>query len=206
METDDLSSDEQRLFPVARISYIHRIMALYYFTKQRDQYVFFTDTGSLRNILLFAGNEFVSVKYLLGRHSMTNKIEYMRDGRVSGNVNTCMRDYLPGTVQMKLLFDSGIIVSDFVIHFQNGIKAYTDRKDIIVKLIKHEQLTELFEAFQVPPRACPALLTQPGTMISVVQRTGSWIDYGYFKTIEDFIQLPVYERPALKFGKKPCPN
>jgi hypothetical protein len=181
-------------------------MALYYLNKENGRIVFYTDSGSLKNLLKFGCNELASVEYLLGRHGHTNKLGYIRNYSVSSNINACMKHYLPCSIQLKMLFDSGIVVSDFVVHFQNGIHAYTDKSDIIVKLVNEDQVTDLLEAFSVPLRICPALMTQPGVLWNLVPRTGSFEMYGSFKRISDWLSLQKYEKPIRRLCANPNNN
>lgn len=147
------------------------------------------------DVLRFAEqNELISVPYLLGKHRRTNKLMFLRDKSCSKEINSCLRNYLPASIQAKFILDSEIIVTEFVVRFQNGDRAYTDKGDVIVQLKSDDKISELLEAFEVPLRICPSLLTQPGTLISAVRRNETGITYGYFMNIEDWLNLKKIEK------------
>jgi len=178
-------------------------MALYYHSFQRGKTIFYTDHGSLSNILAFANpNECIRYTYLLGKHELTNKLLYLRNGKASAEVNSCLKDYLISSVQQKLLFDSRIIVREFDMQFYDGTRAYTDKGDIIVELNQPERITSLLAAFKVPLKVCPALLSTPGVLFNVTPRTGSFVEWGYFKKIEDWLNLHDYEKEIRKKFKE----
>lgn len=174
-------------------------MALYYLNRNSAHTTFYTDAGSIMDVLRFAEqNELISIPYLLGRHRRTNKLMFLRDKRCSNELNSGLRNYLPASIQAKFILDSEIIVSDFVVHFQNGDRAYTDKGDVIVKLKAEDKVSDVLEAFNVPIRICPSLLAQPGTLINAIKRTETSQSFGYFKTIEDWLNLGKIEKGISK--------
>lgn len=170
-------------------------MPLYYLNWNPNGLTFYTDTGSLRSVLAFADqNELISVPYLLGRNSRTNKLMFLRNKTCSTGLNSSLRNFLPASIQRNFILESEIIAHEFVVQFENGNHVYTDMKDVIVKLKKDDKLSELLEAFEVPLRICPNLISQPGVLLSAVRRTESCLNYGYFKNIEDWLKLKKMEK------------
>lgn len=182
-------------------------MALYYLNTDNTTAVFYTDEGSLYHLLDFIGNsDWVSVPYLLGRDQY-NKVQYLRNGRSSGNINHCIKDYHPVSVTENLLRKSGITTHEFELTTQRGdVVAFTDKSDIIVRFKCKDRAVDLLEAFNVPLRMCPAMLTHPGTLYQTVKRTGSFEEYGWFKNINDWLSLMKYEKPIRRLGAVPSHN
>jgi hypothetical protein len=182
-------------------------MALFYLNTNITPAVFYTDEGSLTNLLAFIGtSDWVSIPYLLGR-DQSNKIAYLRNGRSSSDVNHCIKDYHPVNVTESLLRQSKVMVHDFELKTQRGdVVASTDKSDIIVRFKTKERAVDLLEAFNVPLRMCPAMLTHPGTLYHAVKRTGSFEEYGWFKNISDWLNLMKYEKPIRRLGAIPSQN
>lgn len=146
-------------------------------------------------------NEVISIPYLLGKNRRTNKLMFLRDKSCSKEINSCLRNFLPASMQTKFILDSEIIVTEFVVSFQNGDRAYSDKGDVIVRLKSEDKITDVLEAFSVPLRICPSLLAQPGTLISVIRRTETCLSYGYFKNIEDWLNLRQIEKVTSKLSE-----
>jgi len=124
---------------------------------------------------------------------------FLRDKSCSKEINSCLRNYMPSSIQAKFILDSEIIVSEFDVLFQNGDRAYTDKGDVIVHLRSDDRLSDVLEAFNVPLRICPSLLAQPGTLISAIRRTETCLNYGHFQRIEDWLNLKQIEKGISKF-------
>lgn len=178
-------------------------MALYYLNKNKTHVTFYTDSGSLMDVLRFVErNELISIKYLFGKHRRTNKLMFLREKSCSKEINACLRNFLPASIQAKFILDSEIIVTDFTLLFQNGDRAYTDKGDVIVQIKSEDKVTDVLEAFNVPLRVCPSLLAQPGTLINAVRRTETCLSYGYFEYIEDWLNLKKMEKEAVVIFSK----
>lgn len=170
-------------------------MPLYYLNWNPNGVTFYTDSGSLGNVLAFANqNELISVPYLLGRNRRTNKLMFLRNKSCSAGINSALRNFLPASIQRNFILDSGIVAEEFVVQFENGNRVYTDKEDVIVQLKRDDKLSELLEAFEVPLSVCPTLLDQSGTLISVVRRTETYLTYGNFQRIEDWLNLKDTEK------------
>lgn len=177
-------------------------MALYYLNRNGNTITFYTDTGSLMDLLRFAEqNELISITYLFGKNRRSNKLMYLREKSCSKEINSCLRNFLPASIQAKFILDCEIVASEFIMNFENGIRAFTDNGDVIVRLNSEEKITELLEAFDVPLRICPTLLAQPGTLINAIKRTETFLSYGYFKNIEDWLHLRKIERGSVKLSE-----
>lgn len=177
-------------------------MALYYLNRNSTRITFYTDSGSLMDVLRFTEqNELISIPYLVGRHRRTNKLIFIRNKSCSKEINSCLRNYLPASIQSKFVLDSEIIASDFIVHFHNGDCAYTDRGDIIIHFKSEDKISEVFDAFGVPIRVCSNLLAQYGTLINVIRRNETTHNYGYFKNIEDWLSLKKIEKGSVKLSE-----
>ena len=183
-------------------------MALYYLNTRVTPVVFYTDNGTLRNVLRFLGDsEYVRITKLIGKHEITNRLLFARKGKASAGL-TCLHDFLPPRIHLKALSDARVITKEFFLETDSGIKAYTHHHtDLIVELTNPaERLPDLLESFRVPIRVCPALLTTPGVMYNVIPRTGSFFEYGYFKHITEWLNQPSYEKPLKRLRAKPEKN
>lgn len=183
-------------------------MALYYLNTSGTTTTFYTDTGNMRSVMLFAqSSEYIRVSQFTGHHEITNQLMVIYKGRVSQQLS-CLTRFLPANIHLKQLSDVRVIPKEFCVEFDSGIKAIMRHPgDLIVTLNNcQDRLTDLLECFRVPIRVCPALLTHPGTMYNVTLRSGSFFEHGYFKSIDEWLNLPLYEKPTKRLRIKPEKN
>lgn len=170
-------------------------MPFYYLNTAKSVKEFYTDFGSLRDVLKIARKtELVKVNYLMSFEEFTKKPRTIYNGKSDPDVKIFM-DWMPADLVLRFFLDKHIHAVEFRIEFSSGIIAEcTAPKDLIVYFNQDDRIIDIFDAFVVPYKVRPALLTEPGSLFATVQRTGEHRFYGYFKSIKLWLRQNKFDK------------
>lgn len=159
-------------------------MPLYYLNTDLTTKEFYTDSGTLRDVLKLAkGGELVRINYFLGYNEFTKKHLTIYHHKVSSDVKI-LKDWLPADLVLRFILDKHVHVQEFALEFHSGITVQCSKpSDLIIHFKEKKTIHAIFKAFSVPPKIQAPLITEPGSLFFTVQRTGEHRFYGYFKNI-----------------------
>jgi hypothetical protein len=169
-------------------------MPLYYLNTRSKPYEFYCDTADLRSVLNIARpDEFVKFTYFSGIDDLTKRPKIIYQNKVSSELNQ-LTDWLPADMVWRRILDNHLFAHEFILEFNDGMTAeYKATREVIISFRSLDSVSLILDAFAIHHSAKAALLTEPGSLFQVNQRTGEYAFTGYFKKIRIWLKQDILE-------------
>ena len=156
---------------------------------------FYCDNGDIRSALSVAEpTEFVRLIYFSGYNEFSGRNKFIRHNKASTDLEIMMSWQLAETT-LKMLMTAYIHSVEFVIEFDSGMMIdCSGYGDTIIYFKDDKRINDIFKAFNVPKQVHPLLLSQSGSLFSVILRSGEYRYFGYFKNIKTWLRKNEFDK------------
>jgi len=170
-------------------------MPIYYLNCNGTKNEFYTDNGSLIDALRIASSDdLVKFTYIMGHQVITGKKHSVYMGKASADMEMFL-DWLTPDIAIRLLMQKLIHVEEFTLKINHDVFIQCKSPhDFIVHFTDESTLQNLCKALGIPKQVQAAMLLQPGSLFSAVQRTGQYSFVGYFKSIHLWLNQHRFEK------------
>jgi len=169
-------------------------MPLYYLNIESTKKEFFTDAGTIREVLLMMDNmELVRLKSYYGQQDLKRRYKTINKGVASPELKLLL-DWMPADMVLSRMYDNRLHTRKFLLESDYGtIIEGTTNGEIIITFGSEDRLDALFSAFGVPHFVRSELLNNPCTLIYANNRSKRIQNEGYFKSIREWVEQDVVE-------------